>query len=138
MNKDRLHATHTATVIELDALKEFRELLGKNYKPAYQRAMKQLKEYLSKGLASPLQTCPNCGSLLPELRITYRNKHYQFTCTQIVDEHRKEIVETDLDKLGIYCLNHGFKTGKSLREMLREAGWNEDGKTETKRVESHE
>ena len=39
--------------------------------------------------------CSNCGSILPELQIEYKDKVYRFTCYEVNDNKDEEIIEED-------------------------------------------
>ena len=71
------------------------------------------------------ENCPNCGAILPELQIEYKDKIYLFTCYEVNDNKdkkenskmhasyfKKNILTTDYVKLKAY-LDMKFKDNKA-------------------------
>lgn len=63
---------------------------------------------LSEGL---YVTCKNCGGLTPEIKFSFGNWEYIFTCTGILDEKGKLIAKSDYKLLEKYC--HALNTKSS-------------------------
>jgi hypothetical protein len=56
------------------------------------------------GISKDLKLCPNCGGIVPELRVEYDGKDFWFTCYKIVDSKtQKTTFETDYEKFGRYA-----------------------------------
>lgn len=61
-----------------------------------------LMEYLTTFLLNYRKICPNCGGIVPNLRIKHQGFTFDFVCIKI--SYGKQVLdETDYEKLGEYC-----------------------------------
>lgn len=60
-----------------------------------------MRKFLKKELLRKGTHCPNCGGLLPEIKLYYEDIEYSFTCTKIM-RNRENLAETDCTKFAQY------------------------------------